>query len=158
MLLLILAAAMLLTAGCGVNTAGESSVSASTASADRETERQSLSSTLVTAADLEDGSYTIGVTLEGGSGRAGVDSPAALRVSSGAAYATIIWSSPNYDYMRLGEETFLPVNTQGNSTFEIPVAAFNCPITVWADTTAMSVPHEIEYTLSFDASTLVTAG
>lgn len=111
-----------------------------------------------TASGMEDGNYTIGVKLEGGSGRAIVESPAALRVENGTAYATVIWGSSNYDYMRIGEETFLPVNTQGNSTFEIPVAAFNWPITVYADTTAMSTPHEIEYTLFFDASTMEKAG
>lgn len=39
------------------------------------------------------------VVLEGGSGRATVDSPAALTVAEGKMTATIVWSSPNYDYM-----------------------------------------------------------
>ena len=46
-----------------------------------------------------DGSYTCAVTLEGGSGRATVESPAALTVADGIMTATIVWSSPNYDYM-----------------------------------------------------------
>ena len=96
-----------------------------------------------------DGSYTCEVTLEGGSGRATVDSPAALTVADGKMTATIVWSSPNYDYMIVDGEKYLPTNTEGNSTFEIPVAALGTPLAVTADTVAMSTPHEIEYTLTF---------
>ena len=96
-----------------------------------------------------DGSYTCEVTLEGGSGRATVDSPAALTVADGKMTATIVWSSPNYDYMLVDGEKYLPTNTEGNSTFEIPVAALDTPLDVVGDTVAMSTPHEIEYTLTF---------
>lgn len=96
-----------------------------------------------------DGSYTCAVTLEGGSGRATVESPAALTVADGIMTATIVWSSPNYDYMLVDGEKYLPVNTDGNSTFEIPVAALDTALAVTADTVAMSTPHEIEYTLTF---------
>ena len=99
---------------------------------------------------LEDGEYTADVTLEGGSGRATVDSPANLVVKDGEVTATIVWSSPNYDYMLVGGEKYEPVNTEGNSTFEIPVDAFDYPMEVVADTVAMSEPHEIEYTLTFN--------
>ena len=98
-----------------------------------------------------DGSYTCEVTLEGGSGRATVDSPAALTVADGKVTATIVWSSPNYDYMIVDGEKYLPTNTEGNSTFEIPVSALGVPLSVVADTVAMSTPHEIEYTLTFSA-------
>ena len=98
-----------------------------------------------------DGSYTCEVTLEGGTGRATVDSPAALTVADGKMTATIVWSSPNYDYMIVDGEKYLPTNTEGNSTFEIPVSALGVPLSVVADTVAMSTPHEIEYTLTFSA-------
>ena len=98
-----------------------------------------------------DGSYTCEVTLEGGSGRATVDSPAALTVADGKMTATIVWSSPNYDYMIVDGEKYLPTNPEGNSTFEIPVSALGVPLSVVADTVAMSTPHEIEYTLTFSA-------
>ena len=98
-----------------------------------------------------DGSYTCEVTLEGGSGRATVDSPAVLTVADGKMTATIAWSSPNYDYMIVDGEKYLPTNTEGNSTFEIPVSALGVPLSVVADTVAMSTPHEIEYTLTFSA-------
>ena len=101
-----------------------------------------------------DGTYTCEVTLEGGSGRATVDSPAALTVADGKMTATIVWSSPNYDYMIVDGEKYLPTNTEGNSTFEIPVAALDTALDVTADTVAMSQPHEIEYTLTFDSASL----
>ena len=113
-----------------------------------------------TAAPAEtpaDGSYTCAVTLEGGSGRATVESPAALTVADGAMTATIVWSSPNYDYMLIDGEKYLPTNTEGNSTFEIPVAALDTALAVTADTVAMSTPHEIDYTLTFDSATLTAA-
>lgn len=97
----------------------------------------------------EDGTYTVEVTLEGGSGKAKIESPAEVTVKDGKATATVTWSSPNYDYMLVDGEKYLPVNTEGNSVFEIPVAAFDRPIPVVGDTVAMSKPHEIDYTLTF---------
>ena len=105
----------------------------------------------------EDGSYTCAVTLTGGSGRATVESPAALTVADGTMTAVIVWSSPNYDYMLVDGEKYLPTNTEGNSTFEIPVAALDTELAVTADTVAMSTPHEIDYTLTFDSATLAAA-
>ena len=42
--------------------------------------------------------------------------------------------------------------TASASTFEIPVAALATPLAVVGDPPAMSTPHEIDYTLTFDAS------
>ena len=106
------------------------------------------------AVDLEDGTYTAEVTLEGGSGRATIESPATITVKDGVATASIVWSSPNYDYMIVDGEKLLPVNTEGNSVFEIPVASFDTALDVIADTVAMSKPHEIEYKITFDSSTI----
>ena len=103
---------------------------------------------------LADGSYTCEVTLSGGSGKASVSSPANIIVENGAATAEIVWSSDKYDYMKIDGEQYLPVNTSGNSTFLIPLAAFDFNLPVLADTIAMSTPHEIEYTLNFDSSTI----
>ena len=66
----------------------------------------------------------------------------------------MVFSSPNYDYMLLGETRYERVNTEGNSAFEIPVTAFDTQLPVVADTVAMSVPHEIEYTITFDIAGL----
>lgn len=108
--------------------------------------------------NLTDGEYLVDVTLEGGSGRASVASPADLSVEDGTAVVRIEWSSPNYDYMKLGDETFLPVNEDGNSVFELPLEEFDTPVAVIADTTAMSTPHEIEYTLTFESASVTPAG
>ena len=81
-------------------------------------------------------------------------SPAVLRVAGDRITVQIQWNSPNYDYMIVDGETFYPVNTEGNSVFEIPAETFDLPVTVIGDTTAMSRPHEIEYTLTFYSDTI----
>ena len=106
---------------------------------------------------LADGTYTADVTLSGGSGRASVESPAALTVSGGKVTAKIIWSSKNYDYMKVNDEKYDAVIENEHSTFEIPVAGFDWAMPVVADTTAMSEPHEIEYTLRFDSASIAPA-
>lgn len=110
----------------------------------------------VTAKDLElaEGEHSAEVTLEGGSGKATVDSPAVIRMNGDECTAVITWSSPHYDYMIVDGQRYEPVNTEGNSVFEIPVPYFDSPFDVIADTTAMSEPHEIEYKLTFDSSTV----
>ena len=106
---------------------------------------------------VEDGSYTIELTMEGGSGRASIQSPAQLAIADGAATAILEWSSPNYDYMLVNGEKYLPVNTEGNSVFEVPVEALDVPLTMIGDTVAMSTPHEVEYTVTFHSDTLQNA-
>ncbi len=101
--------------------------------------------------EFQDGTYQMEGELLGGSGRASVTSPAKVEIKDGKAVATLEWSSPNYDYMVVDGEKYLPVNTEGNSVFQIPVEAFDQDIAVIADTVAMSTPHEIEYTLNFHA-------
>ena len=114
--------------------------------------------TTVESLGLADGEYTVEVTLEGGSGKASVSSPAQLTVENGQAYAVIIWSSPNYDYMKVDDVQYDLANEelglQGNSAFKIPVSGFDWKMAVKADTIAMSEPHEIDYTLYFDSSTI----
>ena len=97
----------------------------------------------------EDGEYTVEVTLEGGSGKATVDSQAKVTVTDGVAYATITWSSTHYDYMIVNGEKYLNENEGGNSTFTFPIDGIPCEMDVIGDTTAMSTPHEIDYTLTF---------
>ncbi|MBR1692377.1 MAG: hypothetical protein IJ711_06325 [Lachnospiraceae bacterium] len=111
---------------------------------------------IITASDLQlqDGEYTVNVTLEGGSGRSSVESPAKLSVVNGAASATIVWSSKNYDYMKVDGVQYDNENPDGNSTFVIPVTGFDCKLPVIGDTTAMSTPYEIEYTLQFDSDSI----
>ena len=106
---------------------------------------------------LADGSYTIELTMEGGSGRASIQSPAQLAIADGAATAILGSGCPNYDYMLVNGEKYLPVNTEGNSVFEVPVEALDAPLTMIGDTVAMSTPHEVEYTVTFHSETLESA-
>ena len=103
------------------------------------------------------------VILEGGSGKASVESPCPVLERSGELLAVITWSSSHYDFMVIDGEKILPVNTEGNSKFEIPLKSVarssdtsqtaslpeDCEMQVQADTTAMSTPHLVDYTLSF---------
>ena len=112
---------------------------------------------LMTPASLQlaDGVYSVEVSLTGGSGKARVESPAPLTVSDGVCTAEIVWGSKNYDYMKVEGVQYFPINTEGNSAFEIPVTVFDRPMAVIADTVAMSQPHEISYSLLFDSSSLL---
>ena len=110
----------------------------------------------VESLDLADGEYTIEVTLEGGSGKASVKSPAKLTVKDGKPTVESIWSSNKYDYMVVDGEKIDPVSVEEFSVFEIPVLGFDYKMPVSADTTAMSTPHEIEYTLYFDSSSIAS--
>ena len=107
------------------------------------------------AVSLEDGTYSMEITFEGGSGKAEILSPVTVTVADGKTTATVQWSSPNYDYMIVDGEKYLPINTEGNSIFEIPILIFDEPMDVIGDTVAMSKPHEIEYTLTFYLDTAV---
>ena len=98
-----------------------------------------------------DGKYLCEAVLSGGSGKASVESPCSVTIENGKALAKLIWSSSNYDYMRSGDglsEKIINESAPGeNSSFSIPVPFFDREFSVIADTTAMSVAHEIEYTL-----------
>ena len=105
--------------------------------------------------ELEDDTYSIEVNMIGGSGRASVSSPTWFIVKDGKAYAKLLWSSSHYDYMKLnGIKYENETKDGGNSTFTIPVAVFDQPISVIADTTAMGDPVEIEYELTFYKDTI----
>lgn len=150
------ACALALCVGCSAPAgSGSAASSAPAASASAEASAASATSTPATdVANLADGDYQIEVTLSGGSGKATVESPAKLMVQGGAMTAVIVWSSPNYDQMIVDGEQYLPVPRAGNSTFQIPVSALDVDLPIQAETTAMSEPHMIDYTLHFDSSTI----
>ena len=103
---------------------------------------------------LADGTYQVDVALECGSGRASVESPAQVTVKNGEVTATIVWSSSNYDYMRVADVRYDAVIENDRSVFTIPVTCFDWKMAVVADTVAMSQPHEIDYALRFDSASL----
>ena len=113
-----------------------------------------LASPKIEQISLKDGNYFVNVELTGGSGRAKITSPVKVIVDGGKAFAIIEWSSPNFDYMKVNHERY-DADTKilekgGNSTFKIPVFAFDKKVPVTADTVAMSKAHEINYWLHFD--------
>lgn len=103
------------------------------------------------SATLEDGIYNVQTSLEGGTGKASVNSPATVVVKDGQATATIVWTSKKYDYMIVNDVKYENEAEAGEySTFTFPIDGVPCDMDVIGDTTAMSVPHEIEYTLHFE--------
>ena len=82
-----------------------------------------------------------------------MESPAKIVIENGEATAIIVWSSPFYEYMLIGETRYDPIQEDGNSTFEIPVL-LDEDMAVSASTIAMSQPHLVDYTLYFDSKTL----
>ena len=103
---------------------------------------------------LNDGVFTVELTMSGGTGKAHILSPVTLTVNGGKMTASVEWSSSKYELMVVGGENFYPVNDDGNSRFEIPVYTLEEPLPVQAETLAMSEPHLIDYELVFDAGTL----
>lgn len=142
----VAACALALCVGCSA----ASSSSASSPAASGAAASQAASG----AAALKDGEYTIEVTLSGGSGKASVESPAKLVVENGEMTATIVWSSKNYDKMIANGAECKMVSTGGNSAFEMPVSALDVDVPIQAETTAMSEPHMIDYTLHFDSGSI----
>lgn len=104
---------------------------------------------------IADGIYQINVTLNGGSGKAAITSPATITVEGQQATAKISWSSSNYDYMKIDDVQYDAIIENGHSVFSIPVSCFDWNMPVIANTTAMSEPHEIAYSLRFDSASMV---
>lgn len=104
---------------------------------------------------LEDGSYAVELSMEGGSGKASVETPALMIRKDGRYYARIVWSSSYYDYMVVdGERYENQAGENENSVFYIPVPAFDQDVEVIADTLAMGEPHEITYLFCFYADSI----
>ena len=101
----------------------------------------------------ENGEYTVAAKLDGGSGRASVQSPANLKVENGKGTLTITMSSSTFDKLVYGGVEYKPTNTSGNSVFSFPISELG-DISLSMETVAMSEPHMIDYTLSLDASSI----
>lgn len=148
MIAVAIAVALAFCSGCSV---GASSPTSSTA----EASVPSVPADVGATADVKDATYEIDVSLKGGTGKATIESPARLVVADGTMMATIVWSSPNYDQMLVDGAQFFPLSGAGESSvFEIPVSALDEDLPVQAETTAMSEPHMIDYTLRFDSGSM----
>jgi len=67
-------------------------------------------------------------------------------VTGGQAYATIVFSSGSYGYVKANGNTYYPTTTGSTSTFVIPVE-LNKNNTIIGMTTKMSTAHEISYSI-----------
>ncbi|MBE5846816.1 MAG: ferrichrome ABC transporter substrate-binding protein [Lachnospiraceae bacterium] len=94
----------------------------------------------------------VNITLEGGSGKATIKSPVHVTKENGQIRAVLVWTSKNYDYIIVDGIKYPNENPGGESTFTIPVKTLDEPLPLIGDTVAMSTPHEIEYTLTWDLS------
>ena len=97
--------------------------------------------------DSDPGIVYYDIELSGGSGRAYIESPVRVHTTGQKSYATLVWSSENYDYVLVGGIKYINENPGGRSTFTVPVDSFDVPLELIGDTTAMSKPHEIEYSI-----------
>ena len=93
-----------------------------------------------------DGIYVPAVfNYSGGSGKVTI-SCEEVELSGGEAIASIAFSSPNYEYIRVDDLKITGEYTEKTSTFKVPVK-LDEEMTLIGCTTAMSSPHEISYTI-----------
>lgn len=113
-----------------------------------------LTSTPANIQKLLDGEYNVDILMEGGTGRAHIKNPVKVSIKDNEAIGKIVWSSPNYDYMIVDGKTYYAEIIDDRSTFMIPITKWDEPVDMIADTTAMSIPHEISYQVTFYSDSL----
>lgn len=86
-----------------------------------------------------------GFSFSGGTGRVEISCDH-VDIEDGQACATIVFSSPRYTSLRIGDEVYESVVEGDTSLFTVPLP-INRAVKLYATTTAMSEPHEIEYTV-----------
>lgn len=95
---------------------------------------------------LADGVYAADkFSWSGGSGRVSI-SCSKITVSGGQAYATLVFSSSSYSYIKANGRKYTGSAGGGTTSFTIPVQ-LNANNTVIGMTTAMSAAHEITYNI-----------
>lgn len=96
---------------------------------------------------LKDGVYTPDkFSWSGGTGKVTITCNK-VTITGGKAYATLVFSSENYQYVKANGNVYYPSSRgNGSTTFVIPVA-LNKNNQIIGMTTAMSVAHEITYTI-----------
>ena len=153
-LLAVSAATALALAGCSSSPSPADSTASASAPVASSPAVSSPVATIAPAPTVAPGTYSVTVTLTGGSGRATIQSPTTLTVTADTMTAEIVWSSPYYTWMEVAGIRYTPTSAQGeNATFEIPVQ-LDVDIDITAETTAMSEPYDIDYTLHFDSASL----
>ncbi len=105
------------------------------------------------AAAYQDGTYTVPVSLSGGSmGHNDIVSPCTVTVSGGVPYATLVfkrvkapWHAPQYEWLSTSMGTVYPSVNESNytNTFSnVPLPSLGA-VSVTTLTSAMSDQHEI---------------
>ena len=95
---------------------------------------------------LKDGVYIPDqFSWSGGTGRVSISCDK-ITIKNGQAYATIVFSSGSYSYIKANGNIYYGTNTGSTSTFVIPVQ-LNKNNTIIGMTTAMSTAHEITYNI-----------
>lgn len=120
------------------------------------------------AASYQDGTYSVPVSLSGGSmGHNDIVSPCTVTVSGGVPYATLVfkrvkapWHAPQYEWLSTSMGTVYPSVNESNytNTFSnVPLPSLGA-VSVTMLTSAMSDQHEITYSLYFEPSSVPTRG
>lgn len=95
---------------------------------------------------LKDGVYTPGrFTWSGGTGKVQITCNK-VTIQNGQAYATLVFSSDHYQYVKANGNKYYTTKGGGSATAVIPVA-LNQNNKIIGMTDKMSVAHEIEYTI-----------
>lgn len=95
---------------------------------------------------LKDGVYTPDrFTWSGGTGKVQITCNK-VTIQNGQAYATLVFSSDHYQYVKANGNKYYTTKGGGSATAVIPVA-LNQNIKIIGMTDKMSVAHEIEYTI-----------
>ena len=84
-------------------------------------------------------------SFSGGTGRVGI-SCRNIVFRNDAAFATIVFESDAYTYIRVGDNQYNCEHSGETSYAEVPVL-LNENFTIYAETTKMSEAHEVEYTI-----------
>ncbi|MCD7820285.1 MAG: hypothetical protein LUH07_14765, partial [Lachnospiraceae bacterium] len=127
---------------------GSSTTNDGTADSESQYESDTSGSTskVNSSTTLADGVYTPDkFSWSGGTGKVSI-SCTKITVTNGQAYATLVFSSDSYEYVKANGNTYYATKSGGNSIFVIPVA-LNQNNTIIGMTTKMSTAHEIEYTI-----------
>lgn len=118
------------------------------------------------AATYQDGTYSVPVSLsEGRMSHNAIVSPCSVTISGGQIYATIVFKRvsddgiPQYSYFTTTAGTVYPQQYGAHAQIfsNAPLPSLG-NVNVTMETTAMSTPHTLNYTLYFDDSAIPTVG
>lgn len=107
--------------------------------------------------ETPDGEYVPDTfAFSGGTGKVSITCPL-ITMRGGQAFARIVFSSRNYTTVRIGGDSYAAEYTDEGAVFTLP-ASLNRAFSIFATTTAMSKPHEIEYRLYIGLGSDTPAG